>query len=199
MTDLSRPLASEGITAQRRGSETHAGGNLHGERWSRTVFVPQVHHVALLQLVQGRQRDLGPVHQIICRTGEGNASLACSVLKLIYESRINAGGCWFLPGELMQHRWMGSSSLDAASSMMPSASTTAHCSSENCSSCSFRASWLSRYAWVQTGGSSGGQGRAPRGHGAGLGRGTCCCSWACRPPSSTLLLCRSVSAELWCS
>lgn len=52
-----------------------------------------------------------------------------------------------LPGELMQRTWMGSSSLATASSMIPSASTTAHWSRENCSSCSFWARSPSRQAY----------------------------------------------------
>lgn len=49
----------------------------------------------------------------------------------------------------MQQTCMGSSSLAAASSMMPSASTTAHCSRENCSSCSFCDSSPSRCTWYK--------------------------------------------------
>lgn len=68
VTDLSKALASEEnqTTEKRiRESETRSGSDPNREEWSRTVFVPQVHHVALLQLVQGRQCHLGPVHQII--------------------------------------------------------------------------------------------------------------------------------------
>lgn len=105
-----------------------------------------------------------------------------------------------LPGELMQLTCMGSSSLATASSMMPSASTTAHCSRQNCSSCSFWASSPSRHAWFNTHTNPSATNHkfttaSPCSH----KHSTCCCSWACRFPSSMLLRCLSCSRLLWWS
>lgn len=108
----------------------------------------QVLGVALLQGAHSVQGRLGPAHQVVCghREGEGVRPQHCAAC-----SRAGRGAAEHLPGELVQRRCRGSSSLLTASCRTHSASAAAPRSTANCWSSSCCCSPCSCDSWGKRG------------------------------------------------